>query len=218
MRYLKGLRYLAAKGILKLQIAAITDSRVAKATWIGSGSHVVACDIGRATIIGNHCTLVHVQIGSFCSLATGCVIGGARHPTEWVSTSPVFHEGRNALGMHLSRHPFSPFETTVIGNDVWIGSNSLIKAGVHIGDGAVIGMGSVVTRDVGPYEIWAGNPARLIRRRFREDISEKLEATRWWDLNDFTLSEFAPTFTDIDAFLGVMGCEPGGNVPLEDSD
>lgn len=73
-----------------------------------------------------------------------------------------------------------PTPRTVIGNDVWIGQGAFIKAGVHIGTGAVIGMGAVVTHDVEPYKIWVGNPARLIRKRFDDEMVQQLLASKWW--------------------------------------
>lgn len=93
---------------------------------------------------------------------------------SWVSTSPIFHEGNNVLRKHFAEHRVSREENTIIGNDVWIGDNAMVKAGITVANGAVIGMGSVVTKNIGPYEIWAGNPARLIRKRFGEETIKKL--------------------------------------------
>ena len=72
---------------------------------------------------------------------------------------------------------------TMIGNDVWIGAESMIMPGVRIGDGAVIGARSLVTKNIGPYEIWGGNPARLIKKRFTDDEIQKLLKIKWWDWN-----------------------------------
>ena len=97
---------------------------------------------------------------------------------------------------NFSNVGFEEYEKTEIGNDVWIGSNCLIKAGVKIGNGAVIGMGSVVTHDVPPYEIWAGNPARLIRKRFDEDTINRLQNICWWDWDDERLRKYGDLFED----------------------
>ena len=78
---------------------------------------------------------------------------------------------------------------TTIGNDVWIGTGAMVKAGVTIADGAVIGMGSVVTKDVGPYEIWAGNPARLIKKRLPEDEADRLASLKWWEWDDAKITQ-----------------------------
>ncbi len=126
--------------------------------------------------IGNYCTVINSEIGKFCSIADNCIIGGANHPIGWVSTSPVFHQGKNVLRKNFSALEFVTTTRTFIGNDVWIGSNCLIKSGIKISDGAVIGMGSVVTKNVGPYEIWAGNPAKMIKGRFADSIIDDLLA------------------------------------------
>jgi len=195
------LRYLLAKAILKGHFAAVRGSDVHRTAWIGSGAHVTHSKLGRYTYIGNFTSVIHTEIGAFCSIASGCIIGGGAHPIDRVSSSPVFYRGRNVLGRNFGDHEFTSVADTYIGNDVWIGSNCLVKAGVRIRDGAVIGMGSVVTKDVGEYEIWAGNPARMIRRRFDEDTASALARTRWWDYDETRLSAAAPYFTDTAAFI-----------------
>lgn len=121
-----------------------------------SASHVVNSSLDEYSYIGNYCTIIGASIGKFCSIADNCIIGGAQHPYEWVSTSPVFIKGKNCMNVNLGNNEFNDERKTFIGNDVWIGNNCLIKGGVMVGDGAVIGMGAVVTKDVGAYEIWAG--------------------------------------------------------------
>ena len=148
-------------------------------------------NIGKYSYIGYDSTVVYTDIGRYCSIAAGCFIGGGGHPLGHVSTSPVFHSGKNIFGANLARHEFEPYQRTVIGNDVWIGHDVKIKGGVTIADGAVLGMGAVVTHDVGPYEIWAGNPARLIRKRFDDLVIEKLLNSKWWDLDEQELVKFA---------------------------
>lgn len=122
------------------------------------------------------------SIGKFCSIGPGVAIfGGGEHNTQWVSTYPfsvfgaTFPQSVNTPGHPRTKGP------TVIGNDVWLGARSLILSGVHVGDGAVVGAGTVVTRSVPPYGIVAGNPARLIRYRFPEEDIKELLAVRWWD-------------------------------------
>ena len=91
----------------------------------------------------------------------------------------------------------------VIGNDVWIGNRVMIKAGVNIADGAVIGMGSIVTKDIGPYEIWAGNPARMIRKRFDDETIAALEEMKWWNWNDEKIELSSGVMTDVAKFIGM---------------
>ncbi len=156
--------------------------------------------IGKYSYIGNKSFVSDAEIGNFTSISTNCYIGGANHPINWVSTSPVFHEGRNIMRKNFSHHEFEPFKRTKIGNDVWIGNGVMIKAGLTIGDGAIIGMGSVVTKDVGPYEIWAGNPAKMIRKRFDIDKINKMLEIKWWNWEDEEIEKYAKTFNDIDEF------------------
>jgi acetyltransferase-like isoleucine patch superfamily enzyme len=120
-----------------------------------------------------------LRIGKYCSISTHVIIFlGSEHRTDWVSTYPfpyLWEEARSIKG-----HPYSKGDV-VIGNDVYIGYNVTILSGVTIGDGAVVGACSVLTADVPPYAIVAGNPARLIRYRFEEETMKKLLKIRWWD-------------------------------------
>lgn len=119
-------------------------------------------------------------IGKFCAIGTGVqfIMNGANHSLSGFSTYPFFIFGN---GWENSEPEEVSKGDTVIGNDVWIGYDSLILPGVKIGHGSVIGARSVVTRDVEPYSIVGGNPARLIRKRFSEEIIEELLAIAWWD-------------------------------------
>ncbi len=121
-------------------------------------------------------------IGKFCMIAAGVefIMNGANHLVDAFSTYPfgIFGNGWEHA-MEGKTYPFKG--NTVIGNDVWIGYKAAIMAGVTIGDGAVIGAYSVVTKDVEPYSIMGGNPAKLIRKRFSDTAIELLLKIRWWD-------------------------------------
>ncbi len=121
----------------------------------------------------------NLVIGSFCSFAKGVVILlGGEHRVDWVTTYPfsvVLDEGKSIKG-----HPKSKGDV-VIGNDVWIGRDALILSGVKIGNGAVIGGRSLVVKDVAPYSIVGGNPAKHIRYRFSESQIKALEEIQWWN-------------------------------------
>lgn len=196
--------YFFSKIIKKLHIPAIKNSCLDKTARVCSSTLLVNTTLGRYSYVGDFCTIINTKVGNFCSIAGNCIIGGASHPIEWVSTSPVFHEGRNLMRKNYSSHEYCTTKETTIGNDVWIGNNCLIKGGITIADGSVIGMGSVVTKNVGAYEIWAGNPARLIRKRFDDDSIEKLMLSEWWNYDDQLLTQKALLFNDVKKFISQL--------------
>jgi acetyltransferase-like isoleucine patch superfamily enzyme len=198
------LLYLYAKFVKKVQIPALRNVIIHKSSKVCSNSHIVSSSIGRYTYIGHYTTVINTVIGSFTSIADNCLIGPSTHPVDWVSTSPVFHSGKNVLSKNFSEHKFVTTIKTIIGNDVWIGSNVLIKSGVEIGNGAIIGMGSVVTKNVGEFEIWAGNPAKFIRSRFTEKQVDQLSKLKWWDLKEIDLKEVAFLFNDVNQLIKYM--------------
>lgn len=152
-------------------------------------------------------------IGSFCSIGSGAAFvmaGNQGHRSDWISTFPFFWMP-DVPFFAGAENGFRSAGDTVVGNDVWIGSEAVIMPGVRIGDGAVIGTRSLVTRDVEPYAIVGGNPARLLRKRFGDaDIARLLEL-RWWDWSDAALQAAMPILTsgDIAAlhahWRGIMG-------------
>jgi len=186
-----GISYYFAKAIKILHLPAIKNSTIHNTSKVSSATLLVNIIMNKYSFIGSNCTVINTEIGSFCSIADNVIIGGAAHPIDWVSTSPVFHNGKNILKKNFSNHPFKTTERTSIKNDVWIGSNCLIKSGVTIENGAIIGMGSVLTKNVGAYEIWAGNPAKFIRKRFPEDIINDLIKIAWWEWDDSALKKYS---------------------------
>lgn len=201
---LNKINYYISKLIKKIHIPAIKDSEIHNTSKVASGSHVVMTSIDKYSYIGNNCTVVSTTIGSFCSIADNVIIGGASHPVNWVSTSPVFHQGKNILRKHFSNHPFITTNKTIIKNDVWIGANCLIKSGVSIENGAVLGMGSVVTKNVGAYVIWAGNPAKIIRKRFDDETIKILLESKWWNRSDMLLKELALEMNNVENFIYLL--------------
>ena len=123
-------------------------------------------------------------MGKFCCLADRITIGGASHPMHFVSMSSVFLSHKDSSVKKLGRLEYLPLLSTSIGHDVWIGNGAIIKAGITIGTGSVIGAGSVVTKDVEPYSVVAGNPARMIRKRFNEELTAKLLRSEWWNYSE----------------------------------
>lgn len=142
-------------------------------------------------------------IGSFCSIGSGAAFimaGNQGHRNEWVSTFP-FHFMPEVQAFAGAANGYLPAGDTVIGSDVWIGSEAIVMPGITVGHGAVIGTRALVTRDVEPYTIVGGNPAKPIRKRFSDDHIALLLEMAWWNWSDALLAEAMPLMTtgDIDA-------------------
>jgi virginiamycin A acetyltransferase len=149
-----------------------------------------------------------LAIGHFCSIADGVeILLGGNHRTDWVSTYP-FPEFRANWPMVAGRadHHASRGDV-IIGHDVWLGSQAMILSGVTIGHGAVVGARAVVSRDVPPYAIVAGNPARVLRSRFSPDEVAALLETAWWDWPQEKIARHLPLIMagDVTAFLAAKG-------------
>ena len=194
-------KYYWNKILKKLRGSAIMASKIHSTSKIEAGSQVINSVMGKYSFCGYDCKLINCILGDFCSIADDVVIGGAEHPISWVSTSPVFYAGRDSVKKKFCNRERPKEPITVIGNDVWIGERALIKAGVKIGDGAVIGMGSIVTKDIESYEIVAGNPAKKIKRRFDDDTCRQMLESQWWTFDDVKLKSYASFIMDPVQFL-----------------
>ena len=143
----------------------------------------------------------HLVIGKFCQIASGSkfIMGPANHRLCSVTTYPFSVFGGvwpENSPPHMQQLPRKG--DTVLGNDVWIGRESVIMPGVKIGDGAIIAAYSVVVGDVPAYTVYGGDPARFIKRRFDEELTELLLRFRWWDLESQELADTLPMLCDPD--------------------
>jgi virginiamycin A acetyltransferase len=136
-------------------------------------------------------------IGKFCQIASGVefIMNGVNHQMKCISTFPfyIFEKWNESVP---SLDKFSLKGDTIIGNDVWIGQNSTILPGIKIGDGAIVGMNSVVGSDIEPYTIVAGNPAKIIRKRFDEELTGLILKLKWWDLPIEEIIKLIPLLHD----------------------
>jgi len=138
-------------------------------------------------------------IGKFCQIAAGVefIMNGVNHQMNTASTFPFYiFEGWEQEVPALGEMPIKG--DTIIGNDVWIGQNATILPGVYIGDGAIIGANSVVAKNIEPYCIVAGNPAKLIRKRFDDELIDLLQQIKWWDLPIDEINKLIPVLTNSD--------------------
>lgn len=200
------LKYLYGKFFKKvLRGKCVINSNIHKSAKINSGATIVDSSIGRYSYTCYDDEIINCEIGQFCSISDDVVIGGAEHPMEWVSTSPVFQNVKHSgPKKRFAKLNFLGIPRTYIGNDVWIGKKVIVKAGVRIGDGAVVGAGSVVTKDVPPYAVVAGVPAKIIKFRFDEDTVNRLIASTWWEMSDEDLMDNSKFFDNPKEFLKIL--------------
>lgn len=145
-----------------------------------------------------------LNVGNFCSIAANVhVYLNGNHRHDWVTTYPFGHINSNVFNnFNGVGHPSGKGDV-VIGNDVWIGNNATIMSGITIGDGAVVACNSHVVKNVEPYSMVGGNPARLIKYRFTQEQIEKLLEIKWWNWDDKKINKFTPLLCnpDIDEFI-----------------
>ena len=149
--------------------------------------------IGKRTSVGRYTKVRNADIGSYCSISWNVTIGAVGHSMDHPSTHAFSY--RSQFGIVDANRDLGHARVK-IGNDVWIGCDAIIMPGVQVGDGAVIGAGAVVTKDVVPYSVVSGVPARLMRYRFDRETIEALESLSWWDWDDTTLRSRISFFSE----------------------
>ncbi|WP_332396274.1 CatB-related O-acetyltransferase [Vibrio metschnikovii] len=171
-------------------------------------------NVGFGTYIGARSCLNYSKIGRYCSIANNVLILKNNHPTKFVSTHPCFHRGSHmwmkSVGLSYiddDKYPENDFidkenkKEVIIGSDVWIGEGARILPNVHIGDGAVIAAGAIVTKSVPNYAIVGGVPAKLLKYRFNKEQIDKLIEIKWWNEPEEKIRAIAPDFDDIEKFI-----------------
>jgi acetyltransferase-like isoleucine patch superfamily enzyme len=176
---------------------------------ISSGCYING-EVGLNTYVGKN-SVLYAHIGNYCSIGANVSTIIGNHPTTFVSTSPVFYSKTKQTGHTFVSDDLydetlkcsvnGKFYGVQIGNDVWIGDNVVIKGGVQIGDGAIISMGSVVVKNVEPFSIVGGVPAKIIRYRFDEKTIQKISQTCWWNWDQEKISKYAEYMIDVEKFL-----------------
>jgi len=161
-----------------------------------NNSEVSNSKLGKYTYIANNSVLRSADVGAFCSIGDYVRTCLGRHPIHFFSTHPQTYslvppsEESWVSKSTFKEHKFIGGKYVIkIGNDVWIGNNVIIMDGVTIGDGAIVAAGSIVTKDIDPYTVCAGVPARVIKQRFEKNKVETLLELRWWDMPDEWIRE-----------------------------
>ncbi|MCX7821460.1 MAG: hypothetical protein N2258_07280 [Brevinematales bacterium] len=184
--------------------ASIINSKLGKYTEVMNFVEIIDSSLDNYTYVCDYSMILYAEIGKFVSIAAMTRINAPNHPYERASQHHfTYRPEKYGFGREPEKSFFNwrKLQKVVVGNDVWIGHGSVILPGVNIGNGAIIGSLSVVTKDVAPYSIVAGNPARFIRNRFPKDIANAIEKTKWWDWPHEVIKERLEDFKDIRKFL-----------------
>jgi acetyltransferase-like isoleucine patch superfamily enzyme len=146
------------------------------------------------------------KIGAFCSIAKNVTITGMNHPTTYITTNPIlYYKSRGFITENkLELIDELKNRKVIIQNDVWIGSNVTILPSVKIGNGAIVGAGSVITKDVPDYAIVVGIPAKIVKYRFEEEQISILNQSAWWEWSDDRIKKFIDKFTNTDDFFALL--------------
>ena len=180
---------------------SVEDSIIGKHVFLGFKVKFYNSEIGDYSYINSKTLVNHTQIGKFCSIASNVQFGLAIHPTDLISTHPTFYANNKMFETFSTKNYFNEYKKIKIGNDVWIGSRALIMGGVTINNGAIIAAGSIVTKDVKPYEVVGGVPAKHIKFRLSNDEIAHLEEIKWWNRDEKWLRENYELFLDNKKFI-----------------
>ena len=204
----------------------IHKSKVGNACWFGRGTTIdskanfegknklsngavfLNSSLGYASYVSDHSFIKNTVIGRYTCIANEVMTVAGNHPLAFPSVHPVFYS-TNQISSYVSHNRFEDFKyldiekkiSVKIGNDVWIGTRATLLEGITIGDGAVVAAGAVVTKDVPPYAIVGGVPARIIKYRFDELTIHKLLTFKWWDKDQEWIKNHADLFDDVDKLL-----------------
>ena len=187
-----------------------TRTKFTKYTHILGGAKMSEVTAGRYTRIGDGVKVTNAELGNFAVLSKDTVIGTGAHPTNYITPHSIFYK-KGAWPWHddwIAPIEFNKKRRITIGNDVWIGRRCMVLDGVTIGDGAIIAAGAVVTKDIPPYAIAGGVPAKVIKYRFPQEVIDRLLEIRWWDLSDEEIKGVLdffhtpnPTMEDLNRFF-----------------
>ena len=198
----------------KVSLFALWDknSKFTPYTHILSGAKLNNVSVGKYSRIGVNCQVTNATIGNFTAIGKNTVITVGQHPTNYLTSHSIFYKKGN-WGWHgdwIAPIDFNSNQKVNIGNDVWIGRQCIIMDGVTIGNGAIIATGAVVTKDVPPFAIVGGVPAKIIKYKYSQEMIELLEKIQWWNLPDEEITKIIdlfhiknPSIEDLEKFFPV---------------
>lgn len=181
-------------------LSRVEHSNISKKSKVWRFSKIDHSSLNDYSYIGPKTRLIHADVGKYCSIADESNIGMGTHPLDFISTSSIFYSPKNGTGSNWVKMNtvFNEYKRVIIGNDVWIGARAMVLGGVKIGNGAVIAAGAVVTKDVPPYAIVGGIPAKIIKYRFSPELIDQLEKSNWWNLSEKEIKDNITIFQQKD--------------------
>lgn len=190
--------------------ATVRDCRLGRYTEIGPGTSIVETTFDDYSYVAGRSDIIYAAVGKFCSIAAHVRINPGNHPMERATQSHFTYRAADYFPGETNEAAFFDWRRSTpvtLGHDVWIGHGAVVLPGRSVGTGAVVAAGAIVTKDVAPYAIVAGNPARLVRMRFEPDVVEGLARIAWWDWEHERLRAALPDFRTLSArdFVAAYG-------------
>lgn len=182
----------------------INETKFGDNIFLGENVSILNSFIGDFSYVNRNTSIMNTSIGKFCSIGPNVQIILGKHPSAFVSTHPAFYANNKPFKTFSDQTYIKEYDSVTIGNDVWIAEGVIIPSGVTIGNGAIITARSVVTKDVEPYSIVGGVPARHIKFRFEESMVKIINDSEWWNWNVDDLKLNFKLFHDTSIFINYL--------------